>query len=575
MFADEVSLVDGSWRAFERCVARLLLSEGFEGVRLVSQPGDRGADVIAQKAGRRFLVQAKHWRKRVGLDVVDETMRAMSFYRAQVPVVVSLGGFEDAVRLHQRSLHLSGIPLQLIDRSGLLQRMRSLPSDPPTHTSARDYQEAAILEITRSFFGGERRAMVVMATGLGKTYTAAEAIRRICSSRRGMRVLVLAHANELVYQLERAFWPMLGNSQRTLIWNGIEPSSISQIDSHDFVFACSHTVFEYRSELSSAKAFDIVLVDECHHAMSDHYREIIAELRAGEVHGPFLLGLTATPFRADERDPADLFGPPSFTLDLLEGMRRGYLANVDYRLHTDNIDWKRLQDLEGERFSPKNINRTLFISEWDDAVVNELRRTWPQVRAPRAIVFCGTIQHALMMRDKVNSLAFCKAEALYSQDSDGRLLPAAERNRILCDFHDGQCQVLCAVDILNEGIDVPDVNILVFQRVTHSRRIFIQQLGRGLRLAPGKESVVVLDFVSDIRRFAAGFEMQQSLAAVDGGRTTIASIGHKITFKRAGADDARAQRFLSEWLTDFAELQDRDDEAALLRFPPVELLTDG
>ena len=95
-----------------------------------------------------------------------------------------------------------------------------------------------------------------------------------------------------------------------------------------------------------------------------------------------------------------------------------------------------------------------------------------------------------------------------------------ERNRVLSDFHDGTVDVVCAVDIFNEGVDVPDVNIIVFQRVTHSRRIFIQQLGRGLRLAPGKEKVIVLDFVSDIRRFAAGLDLKDKLeTASDGGRS--------------------------------------------------------
>ena len=86
-----------------------------------------------------------------------------------------------------------------------------------------------------------------------------------------------------------------------------------------------------------------------------------------------------------------------------------------------------------------------------------------------------------------------------------------EKNRILADFADGLINVVCTVDIFNEGIDVPDVNILVFQRVTHSRRIFIQQLGRGLRISDNKEKVIVLDFVSDIRRFAAGLELKDGL----------------------------------------------------------------
>jgi superfamily II DNA or RNA helicase len=297
---------------------------------------------------------------------------------------------------------------------------------------------------------------------------------------------------------------------------------------------------------------------------------LLSTLQAGNDGGPFLLGMTATPFRRDQRNLSDLFGHPTATLDLIEGMRRGFLANVDYRLHTDNIDWTRLRALNGSSFSPANINKTLFIQEWDDAVVHELQQVWGQVDKPRAIVFCGTIEHAIMTRDRINSLSFCRAEALYSQ-SDGRLLPASERSRLLCDFQDGRCQVICAVDILNEGIDVPDVNIIVFQRVTHSRRIFVQQLGRGLRIAPGKESVIVLDFVSDIRRFAAGLEMQRSLNVAEPG-AVCARIGHKVRFARRSAEDIQAQRFITEWLSDAGELQDCPDEVATLRFPPTELL---
>ena len=136
-------------------------------------------------------------------------------------------------------------------------------------------------------------------------------------------------------------------------------------------------------------------------------------------------------------------------------------------------------------FSPKQINRTLFINQWDDSVVYMLRNTWNEQQNPRAIVFCGTIEHAIIMRDKINSLGFCRAEAIYSGGSSKDFEPLSQykRNRILSDFAEGLVNVVCAVDIFNEGIDVPDVNILVFQRVTHSRRIFIQQLGRGLRIS--------------------------------------------------------------------------------------------
>src|SRR5262249_36804272 len=161
-----------------------------------------------------------------------------------------------------------------------------------------------------------------------------------------------------------------------------------------------------------------------------------------------------------------------------------------YRMYTDNIRWENLVGLKGKSFTPDAINRRLFIEEWDDAVVDELQRTWSEQVKPRAIVFCGTIDHALTMRDKINARGFSAAAAIYSQSRTGPALGSFERNRILLDFEEGRVSTICVVDVFNEGIDVPDVNVIVFQRVTHSRRIFIQQLGRGLRIAPDKEKVI-------------------------------------------------------------------------------------
>jgi superfamily II DNA/RNA helicase len=149
---------------------------------------------------------------------------------------------------------------------------------------------------------------------------------------------------------------------------------------------------------------------------------------------------------------------------------------------------------------------------------------------------------------------------------------AYERNRVLCDFHDGTVDIVCAVDIFNEGVDVPDVNIVVFQRVTHSRRIFVQQLGRGLRLSPDKQKVIVLDFVSDIRRFAAGLELKDSIDSVDyptGGRPVRIRLPNKVSFRRIGGEDPETESFLRRWLEDIAEIEKAGEDASVLRFPPL------
>lgn len=144
-----------------------------------------------------------------------------------------------------------------------------------------------------------------------------------------------------------------------------------------------------------------------------------------------------------------------------------------------------------------------------------------------------------------------------------------QRNRILSDFADGVINVVCAVDIFNEGIDVPDVNILVFQRVTHSRRIFIQQLGRGLRISEGKDKVIVLDFVSDIRRFAAGLSLKDSLANTDRTPTRI-DLPNKVTFMKVGGEDPQTESFLRQWLDDVVAIANSDEEdESVLKFPPL------
>jgi ERCC4-related helicase len=152
-----------------------------------------------------------------------------------------------------------------------------------------------------------------------------------------------------------------------------------------------------------------------------------------------------------------------------------------------------------------------------------------------------------------------------------------ERNRLLWEFADGRIGILCAVDVLNEGVDVPDVNLVVFQRVTHSRRIFIQQLGRGLRLAPGKERVIVLDFVSDVRRFAAGLELQRALdheGPAPGNQVRV-NLPSRVSFHRSNSDDLDGASFLQEWLGDLQEIEEAGEDLSVMRFPPLALLPKG
>ena len=571
MFESQYQIMNNmTWQAFERNLCRLLTYEGYDNVRLVGQTGDHGADVTGNKAGKKWLFQAKHWKKPVGLDVAQETINAVYEYKADIPVIVSSNGFDAAVKSYQSTLLARKIPLQLWDSNTLVSRTKRLPDKTYNTKEPRDYQSPAIDEIVNAYFAGDgNRALVVMATGLGKTFVAAESVRRIRANN-PCKVLVCAHTNDLVYQLEKAFWPFLKPSEKTLIWNSYERPTAEMLDGADMTFACVDSVSGWIEAGKELPDYGILLVDECHHVGSSMYDRVFDALSAGKPGGSFALGLTATPWRPDETDLTQYFGEPRVTIDMVTGLNKGFLANVDYRMYTDNINWDALQNVQGHSFSPKQINRTLFINQWDDSVVYTLRDAWSEQPNPRAIVFCGTIEHALIMRDKINTLGFCKAEAIYSGNAGNEYEPLSQykRNRILSDFSDGTVNVVCVVDIFNEGIDVPDVNILVFQRVTHSRRIFIQQLGRGLRISEGKDKVIVLDFVSDIRRFAAGIALKDAVTPHDTQPVRI-DIPNKVTFMKVGGEDPESESFLRQWLDDVAAIEDSDEDASGLRFPPL------
>ncbi len=574
MFDSYYQIMNESWQAFERNLCRLLICEGFTNVRLVGQSGDHGADVTATRetinGPKRWLFQAKHWKKPIGQKTVQETIKAAYEYKANIPVIVSASGFESSVKEYQKVLMNNGMPLQLWDSNTLIERTKKLENKAPNTKEPRPYQIPAIQELVSAFYNkDENRALAVMATGLGKTFVAAESIRRIRENNK-CSVLVCAHTNDLVYQLERAFWPFLKPTETTCIWNSYEKPTREQMDSVDYTFACVDSVAAWVQSGKRLPEYGILLVDECHHAGSSMYNSVFNELNAGKKNGTFLLGLTATPWRPDDVDLSHIFGIPRVSIDMVTGLKKGFLANVDYRMYTDNIDWDSLKNIEGKSFSPKQINRTLFINQWDDSVVYALRDAWKEQPEPRAIVFCGNIDHALTMRDKINSLGFCHAEAIYSGASAGKYKPMSQydRNRVLSDFSDGLINVVCAVDIFNEGIDVPDVNILVFQRVTHSRRIFIQQLGRGLRISEGKDKVIVLDFVSDIRRFAAGINLKDSLVETETQMTRI-NLPNKVTFMRVGEEDPNTETFLRQWLDDVVAIEESDEDASVLKYPPL------
>ena len=260
-----------TWQAFERNVCRFLVLQNYKNVRLVGQSSDHGADVIANSpAGKRCVVQCKHWRRSVGRADIDKTLDAMRQYQAQLPFVISLNGFDREALERKRQLLKLEHPtyLQLWDAQRMVEMFRLLPEEDNAQAfKLRDYQERACQRLVDRFLHGEsRKALVVLATGLGKTVVAAESIRRIRRIRPGLRVLVMANMNPLVEQLERSFWKFISKNDSTLVWNSNEPHTMAQLSAAEFTFACVDTVCRAIQRGEVLPKYDIVLVDECHQA---------------------------------------------------------------------------------------------------------------------------------------------------------------------------------------------------------------------------------------------------------------------------------------------------------------------
>ena len=547
----------GPWQAFERCIQRMLVHAGFQDVRLVGGAGDGGGDLVAERDGKLWVVQAKFRShgQLIGPSVIDEVTMAIDRYRADVAVVAVSTGFTSEVpsAANKRRKDI-GTPLYLWDGDNLLARARSLPLYPEDRHEPRPYQELAIGRVNGRIMQGATRGLVLMATGLGKTRVAAGIIEKWLTDRPGSEVLVLVPTLALVPQFEASLWPYLPKSVPTHVLTGSEKPTFSG----GVTIATAQSAVR-REDFPDR--FGLAIVDEAHHAPADGFSGLLEGLRP-----QFLLGLTATPWRGDERQLEDIFGEPTHSVSIVEGMQLGYLAHVDYRMLVDNIDWEWVNSSLSDEVSVKDLNRHLFVPELDEAVVVKIRTHLDELLNPRCIIFCRSIEHAVRVSRHLHAEGW-PTRVLHSQ------LDRFEATRALRDFRSGLVPVIVAVDILNEGIDVPDVNMIVFLRVTHSRRIFVQQLGRGLRLSQGKESVRVLDFVSDIRRLAAALNLNREASGVahsaDFDGPVIYPTGQVVKFEGDKQLD-----FFMRYLEDVAELEEFD-ESTRLKFPDPQALSTG
>lgn len=535
---------------FTRQLERLALHLGFTDVVNIDGSRDQGGDLIGTRSGRRWVFQAK-WKSSgpAAPGAIEEVLNAKAYYRADHAVVVTNAHFGPQAYKRQRNLASAGIRVELWSGKELADLYAddnyTIPRLPAIQL--RPYQIAAF-EAVISDLDSSGRALLILATGLGKTIVGGEVIARHFAADPTTKVLVVAPAKPLVEQLERALWHHLPKSVRTNLLTGDhKPDDLRGVTCATIPTALGFARSGYRPTL--------VMIDEAHHVGEDGQLSELLDLLKGSSQ----VGVTATPWRGDRFDIRGRFGEPSYTLGIEEGMRLGYLADVRYRLFLDNIDWDFVPQASQYGYTMKDLNARLFLPQRDEAIRDQLITTWRAMTEPRAIVFCRTIEHAERIAAFLSQVPQWKAaESVHAQ------LDRRERQLRLMRFRNGETPIITAVDILNEGVDIPDVNIICFARVTHSRRIFVQQLGRGLRLREGKSHVEALDFVSDLRRIAAVMNIHSQVAVDEIETLRLAKRGTSFEFS-----DQRAENLMREWIKDAASLETALDEARL-QFPAPE-----
>ncbi|MEV0148632.1 MULTISPECIES: DUF3427 domain-containing protein [unclassified Nonomuraea] len=322
------------------------------------------------------------------------------------------------------------------------------------------------------------RNLVVLATGTGKTVIAGLDYRRLRAAGQAESVLFVAHRKEILRQSLLTFRQVLRDETfGELYVDGARPERWRH------VFASIQTL--HHNPLPEPERFDMVIVDEFHHAEAATYRKLLSRVRP-----KILLGLTATPERADGQDIKHWFdGRIAAELRLWEALERGLLAPFQYFGVHDGTDLRQIGWRRGQGYDVGQLSNVYTGNDRRAAVVlATLHRKIGDVGRMRALGFCVSIDHARFMADRFTQ-AGLPSVAVTAQSSRD------ERDQALRDLRDRRVNAVFTVDLFNEGVDVPEIDTVLFLRPTDSATVFLQQLGRGLRLADDKPCLTVLDFV--------------------------------------------------------------------------------
>ena len=348
----------------------------------------------------------------------------------------------------------------------------------------RPYQLAAITAIEAEWARGVKRTLLVLPTGTGKTVVFAELIRRFLAElvrrfeQRGDRALVLAHREELLEQAQRKLLDVG-------VWSALEKAE-RRARSEPVVVASVQTLQRKRLERFRPEEFGVVIVDEAHHSTATSYRRPLDRFRTA-----FVLGVTATPDRADGTALGEMFESVAYRYELRDAIRDGYLVPITARrIFVESVDLSAIKTRAGDLAQDELAQ----VMASDQAILEVVIPLLEQAGDRRTIVFGVDVAHSMALTQ-----AICERRPGAARVAHGEMDRRA-RAELLGDFRAGQFQFLVNCALFTEGFDEPSLACVACARPTKSRALYTQMVGRGTRLARGKRDLLVLDFVGNAGR---------------------------------------------------------------------------
>lgn len=345
---------------------------------------------------------------------------------------------------------------------------------------------------------GNFKNLIVAATGTGKTVISAFDYQEFARTHSRARILFTAHREEILRQSLNTYRSVLQDANFGTLWVGANRPQEANEYEHLFVsISMFNSRFDEFFALLDSDFYDYIVIDEAHHSQADSYRKLFDHFQP-----QLSVGLTATPERMDGKDLRPDFGNRiSAEIRLPQALQAGLLTPFQYLCISDDTDLSDDSLWSGQKYNIERLADKLCAKTRAQLIVDALHKYLADEYTCRALCFCVNKRHADFMAEQLRLYGF-NAQSLTSDT------PADERKQLAKDLREGTLHYLCVVDIFNEGVDIPEVDTVLFLRPTESLTIFLQQLGRGLRLSAGKTELTVLDFVAQANRkydFASRF----------------------------------------------------------------------